>query len=180
MPDAVAKRSKKKMWLVVCSVFILIIGYTIFRILNPSVGFKYYEPSYLPPNVSIKARRIGINSVFTQVEQDFRTVDWVYEIQEYKADSSIGTAQQNYNPTSIKPTCSILTSPAGQQYRLCHWVDYGRINVHQVIFIKDGTYIESEIRTTLQQQISVQEIGQYVDSFKQKSTLGLPVLRSNV
>lgn len=134
----------------------------------------------MPPNVSIKARRISIMShSSTAVEQNFRTTDWVYEIQEYKADSSIGFAEQNYDPTSIKPTCDILTSPGRQQYRLCHWIDYGRIDVHQVIFIKDGTYIRSDIPTTLQERITVQQIGKYVDSFKQKSTIGLPVLRSN-
>ena len=178
MPEIVSKRNGKSSWLAVLAIVILVIGYFVFRFFNPSVGFRYYEPSYLLPNVSIKARRISINPSVTAVEQNFRTVDWVYEIQEYRADGSIGTAPQNYDPKSIKPTCSILSSPAGQRYRLCHWVDYGRIDVHQVIFIKDGTYTTSQIPTTLQQQISIQQIGEYVDSFKQKSTIGLPVLRS--
>jgi hypothetical protein len=173
------RRSKKRGFLIVLTLVFLVIGFSIFLLYNPSVGFKYYQPSYLPPNVSIMERRISVTGGSTSVEQDFRTVDWVYEIQEYKADSSIGTAQQNYDAKSVEPTCNILTSSANQQYRLCHWIDYGRIDVHQVIFIKDGTYITSEIPTNLQQQISIQEIGKYVDSFKQRATIGLPVLRSS-
>jgi hypothetical protein len=180
MAGVVDKRKKKKILFFILAVIVIGLGVLIFRLLNPGVGFRYYEPSYLPPNVSIKALRISINAVSTAVEQDFRTVDWVYEIQEYKADTSIGTAQQNYNPASAKPTCSILTSSMKQQYRLCHWIDYGRINVHEVIFIKDGTYIRSDIPTTLQQPISIQQIGKYVDSITQKGTTGLPVLQSNV
>jgi len=45
---------------------------------------------------------------------------------------------RDYDVTSVKPTCSILTSQAQQQYRLCHWVDYGRISVYEVKFIKTG------------------------------------------
>lgn len=168
------------MLLIIAAVILLIIIFVLNQILNPSVGFTYFQPAYLPPNVSITARRISINSVNTTVDQDFRTVDWVYGINEYKATDSIGTASQNYNPASIKPTCSLLVSPGRQQYRLCHWIDYGRINVHQVVFIKDGTFVSSDIPTTLQQPISIQQIGRFVDSFKPKSTWGLPVLRSNV
>lgn len=171
--------NKRRALLSICVILVLVVGWFIFRLFNPSVGFSYYQPSYLPPTVSIKARRISVLPSSKEVEQDFRTVDWVYEIQEYKANSSIGTAQQDYNPKSVEPTCDILTSPAKQRYRLCHWIDYGHIDVHQVIFIKNGTYIRSDIPTTLQQQITIPQIGKYVDSFKQKSTIGLPVISSN-
>jgi hypothetical protein len=164
---------------------IVLIAIIIFRYFNPSLGFKYFEPSYLPPGVSIKQRRISVlPRGYIEAEQDFRTVDWVYEIMEYKANgpigtTSIGTANQNYNTDSIKPTCDILSSAKGQQYRLCHWIDYGRIGVYEVNFIKDGTFIDSEIPTTLQQKITISEISLYVDSFKPQWTLGIPVLRSN-
>lgn len=172
-------RNKKRTLYTVLILIILAVAFFIFRLLNPSVGFKYYEPSYLPPNVSIKSRRIRILPGSTAVEQDFRTVDWGYTIEEYKADRPIGTAQQNYDPTSTKPTCSIMSSPENQQYRTCHWIDYHRIDVHEVTFIKNGTFIQSQLPTTLDESISIKEIGEYVDSFHQKSTIGLPVVRSN-
>lgn len=182
------KPKSKKTIVVMCMtvIVIVIIGIVIFRHFNPSLGFKYFEPSYLPPGISIKQKRISVLSGgYIEAEQDFRTVDWVYEIMEYKADgpvdgnSGIGTASQNYNTDSVKPTCDILSSTKGQQYRLCHWIDYGRIGVYQVNFIKDGTFINSEIPTTLQQKITISEISLYVDSFKSRWTLGIPVLRSN-
>ena len=178
MPSNTNKRNKKRLLLVIFAIGLVIVGWFVFRWFNPNVGFTYYEPAYVPPNVAIEARRINITPRSTMVEQDFRTVDWVYEIQEYKAAGSIGTAEQNYDPKSVKPTCDILTSPAKQQYRLCHWIDYGRIDVHQVIFIKNGTYVRSEIPTTVQQQITIQQINKYVDSFKRHSTFDIHVLRA--
>lgn len=168
-------KSKKIRRLCLIAVAIVLIGYVALRLLRPGIGFTYYQPGYLPPGVSIKARRITIIRNDASVEQDFRTNDWVYEIQEYKARTSIGTAAQNYDPKSVKPTCSLLTSPVGQHYRLCHWVDYGQIDLHQVIFIKSGTYIRADIPTSLQQPISTAEINKFVDSFKHASTRGLPV-----
>lgn len=182
------KRKSKKFRIITYFAIILVVllAVVVFRYFNPSLGFKYFEPSYLPPGISIKQKRISIMPRgYIEAEQDFRTVDWVYEIMEYKADepvdgnSSIGTANQNYNTDSVEPTCDILSSGKGQQYRLCHWIDYGRIGVYEVKFIKDGTFIDSQIPTTLQQKITINEIRQYVDSFKSKWTLGMPVLRSN-
>lgn len=152
--------------------------------INPNVGFKHFEPTYLPPGVSIKTKRIGIFDHNVQTNQNFRTEDWVYSISEYKASlypgaNTIGSANQDFDPSSIKPTCNIRTSPAGVQYRVCHWVDYERINVHEVIFVKSGTYIRSTIPTALDQNISFSEMDRYVDSFVEKHTFGLPVLRAN-
>lgn len=171
--------NKKRKWPYILTFLILVIGYVIFRQFNPSIGFNYYEPSYLPPNVSIKAQRVSITRGDIQVEQNFRTEDWVYSIREYKAGEPIGTADQNYDPQSIKPTCSLRTSPAQMQYRICHWVDYGRIDVHEVKFIKDGTFIDTQIPSSIDKPISLQQIDQFVDSFKKASTIGFPVLRSN-
>jgi hypothetical protein len=157
----------------------LVIGYVIFRQLNPSIGFKYYEPFSLPPNVSIKTKRVSITRGDIQVEQNFRTEDWVYSIREYKAQESIGTADQNYDPQSVKPTCNLRTSSAKMQYHICHWIDYGRIDVHEIKFIKDGTFINTQIPSSITVPISLSQIDQFVDSFKKASTIGFPVLRSN-
>lgn len=159
-----------------------VVAFIVFRSFNPSVGFKYFEPAYLPADTSIKARRIVINKyVPASVGQNFRTEDWVYSIIEDKAEnySDIGTADQNYDEKSIKPTCVIDSSPNNMRYRICHWIDYGRIDVHEASFIKEGTFIYSQIPTKTSQRISVEDIEKYIDSFKRKSTFGLPVLRSN-
>lgn len=175
--------TKQRIAILVVIVFGFASALAVIRIYNPDVGFKYFEPSYLPPNVSIKAKRIYTfkhYSELTQVEQNFRTEDWVYGISEAREDmfSGVGTASQDYDPTSVKPTCNLSITPAGMQYRLCHWIDYGRINVHEVIFIKDGTRVYSQIPTETSQDISIDEIEKYVDSFEQKSTLWFPVLHS--
>jgi hypothetical protein len=172
--------SKKYVIIVFLTIVIAVIAYTVFRQINPRVGFKYFEPAYLPPSTSIKEKRISITNSNISVEQNFRTEDWVYSIIEDKDDgsSSIGTANQDYDAKSVKPTCSIQNSPEKMKYRVCHWIDYGHINIHEVIFIKNCTYIYSLIPTTIDQEISSQEIENYVDSFVQKSTTGLPVLRS--
>ncbi len=161
------------------SLILIVAGWSIFRYyFYAAVDFKYYEPSYFLPNVSIKEKRIDIGPGRVAAEQNFRTVDWVYSITEYKANELIGSAGQNYDPKSVRPTCSIQDSLENIQYRLCHWIDYGRIDVHEIKFIKDGTFINIQIPTTINQQINIAEIDRFVDSFKQRSTFGLPVLHS--
>jgi len=165
------------------ALILLVLAFFVFRYLEPDVGFRYYEPAYLPPGVSIKEKRISVigdGANNTAVEQNFRTENWVYEIQEYRAEytDTIGGADQNYDPKSTQPTCNTRVSPEKMLYRLCHWIDYGRIDVHEVKFIKNGTFVNVQIPTILQQQVTIQEIDKFVDSFQQKSTIGLPVLRA--
>lgn len=171
---------RKRGILTIIIALVLGMGFVAYYTFNPPVGFAYYEPAYLPAGVSIKAKRIAINRYApTQVEQNFRTEDWVYSIREYKANAGIGTAGQNYDQKSVKPTCNIETSPAMTKYRLCHWIDYGKIDVHEIKFVKSGTFINAQIPSKTSQAISIQEIGRFVDSFNKKSTAGLPVLRSS-
>ncbi len=173
--------TKKRLVVSFAIILIAIIAYALFKTNNPSIGFAYFEPSILPPTVSIKQKRISIAHGFISVEQNFRTEDWVYSIREYSSDrlNTIGTANQDYDPKSVKPTCTIQITPAQMHYRLCHWVDYGRIDVHEVIFIKDTTRIYSQIPSKTDQDISVDQIEKYIDSFQRKNTTGFPVLRSN-
>lgn len=162
------------------SLFLLCaLALTTYRLSNPGVGFVYYEPTYLPPHISIKAKRISITRGNISVEQNFRTEDWVYSIAESRVNRSIGSANQDYRPESIKPTCSIRATQAGTQYRACHWIDYGRINVHEIKFVKGRTFIDAQIPTTVNQEINLQQLDTFVDSFTKKSTRGFPVLRSN-
>lgn len=173
--------TKKRVVVLFMLILVLMIAYAVFRVYNPRVNFAYFEPSYLPPNISIKEKRISITEGYIRVEQNFRTEDWVYAIEEDSAGQStaIGDADQNYNPKSIKPTCMIQKTPAQTRYRLCHWIDYGRIDVHEITFIKDGTRIYSQMPSKTDQNITIDQIEKYIDSFQRKSTLGFPVLRSS-
>ena len=157
----------------------LVIGFIIFRHFNPSLGFGYFEPSYLPPHTSIKAKRINITRGDIKVEQNFRTEDWVYSIREYKSRDVVGTTVQNYDPKSLRPTCDTRSTPLRNLYRICHWIDYGKIDVHEAKFIKAGTFIAAQIPTTLNNSISLQQIDKFVDSFKPRSPTGFSVLHSN-
>ncbi|MDB5176236.1 MAG: hypothetical protein JWM81_1094 [Candidatus Saccharibacteria bacterium] len=158
----------------------LLIGLAGYHYLHPALGFSYYEPSYLPPGVAIKAKRILIANGRATASLNFRTEDWVYEIIESKAgEDTVGPSDHNYDAKSVKPTCKGVLSAHGQPYRLCHWIDYGKISVYEVAFIKGGTMIHAQIPTRLQQTVSTDEVGHFVDSFAAKRAVGLPVLRSN-
>lgn len=172
--------NRKPLFITLAALLLVVIAFIFFILFNPSIGFTYYEPSYLPEGISIKAKRISIHEHGpTQVEQNFRTEDWVYTISEYKALEDIGSAVQNYDETSIKPTCSIEKSPGKTEYRLCHWIDYGKIDVHEIKFVKGGTFIRVMMPSGINEKISVDEISKFVDSFNERSTLGFPVLRSS-
>lgn len=169
---------------VIAAAFLLFaacIAYAVFRYYNPTLGFKYFEPAYLPPHVQVIEKRVSITRGHASVQQNLRAVDWVYAINEYKA-GTLGYTQQvveeNYDPTSVKPTCHAAQTAAGMQYRVCHWIDYGFINVHEVKFIKEGTQVRALIPTKVSQGIPIPQIEKFVDSFERKSTLGIPVQRS--
>ena len=98
--------------------------------LSAHLGFTYFEPDYLPPGISIKAKRIDVShgSIIHGVEDNFRTENWVYGIGEAGTvgspsaasdDAYIGAADQNYDMNSIQPTCNFIASPKGQRFRLC-------------------------------------------------------------
>lgn len=152
-----------------------------------NVGFKlqYYQPTKLPLGIKITDKRVVINYFDgkfygTSVDLNFRTEDWVYSIQETKTNSNnakyISTDLENYDPNSIGVTCKQEISDLGQQYRLCHWIDYGKISVYEIKFIKNETFIETEFPSTLEQTISVAAISNYVDSFVKANVVGFKIL----
>jgi hypothetical protein len=173
------RKFKKYRWGLLAVLVVIVTGIAADRVINPPLPFKYFEPAYLPPGVSVKAKRISVTRGSTEAEQNFRTEDWVYSIREYKATEGIGQAKQDYDARSIQPTCILLTTSKGMPFRLCHWTDYGRIGVYEVKFIKEGTFVNAQIPTTLQQRISSHQMATFVDSFARKSSRGFPVLRSN-
>ena len=139
---------------------------------NPQYGFSYLEPTKLPAGVKIVGKRIDVfgegGKIFgVDAEINLRPVDWVYAIQEsrYKADEDVTiTAQHSFNPTSAKPTCSQEQAPT-LSYRLCHWIDYGKISVYEVKFVQNGTYIDARIPFETNSQIPLSALSSFVDSF---------------
>jgi hypothetical protein len=181
-----AKNEKLTGAYIVLGIIILVVALVIYWIAHtffPSLGFTYYEPTYLPPGVSIKERRIDIyHNNNKTAEMNFRTVDWVYSLAEYPSEgnNNLGTARQNFSVDSIKPTCSLLTTPQKTKYRLCHWVDYGHYSVYEVRFTHGGTYMWGRLVENLSTKLGPTEIGKFIDSFQPKSTHGFPVLRSEI
>jgi hypothetical protein len=112
---------------------------------------------------------------------NLRAEDWVYAIREWRATSENTTTDlNNFDPTSIVPTCAERKSTDGQQYRLCHWLDYGKISVYEVKFIKKGVFIDTTFPTTIQKPIVLDELNGYVDSFSPANLDGIPILEDAV
>lgn len=154
---------------------------------NSKYGFQFYQPTRLPDGIHIMQKRITINKpsgVFTgiQAEMNFRTVDWIYSIQESRINTSaspdsgtVTTKLRNYNPKSADWTCRQQVSPKGQTYRLCHSVDYGKIGVFAINFIKSQTYISTKFPTTIDTVFSTSQFDAYVDSFTKAKAAGFKI-----
>jgi hypothetical protein len=135
-------------------------------------GFQYYVPQKLPRGIHITDSRISVfeeaNTIYSVgAELNFRTEDWVYSIREYRSGGAPEvTKLRDFNTDSILPTCMQRTTEAGQGYRLCHWLDYGRISVYEIKFAKGDTYFDSQFPAKKSQVIPMSELDAYVDSFK--------------
>ena len=184
--------SKKNVLLIVGAILVLSLAYLLYMTINPLANpkyyFQYYSPTRLPVGFHITAKRIDVSGSDGQtygvsVDLNFRTEDWVYGISESKANSdsspdssTTATTLNNYSPSSVGVTCRQVSSPKGQSYRLCHWIDYGRISVYEINFIKSGTYIGTQFPGTLQHVVPVSEISDYVDSFEKSIALEFPIV----
>jgi hypothetical protein len=158
---------------------------------NPKYGFPYYKPTMLPSGFSITKKRIdlGLQPQFMAAEMNLRDTDWVYEIRETNGSYADPTATDidadNYNPSSISVTCTQRSSPKGQGYRLCHWVDYGKVSVYEVKFIKlenmdHITLVETEFPSTTNRVLSAQELNTYVDSFIKARATGFKLMSGGI
>lgn len=176
---------KRKPLLIIFLVVVLCVAYVKWHnraadpLLDKQQGFQVLMPKSLPSGQKITGQRINIwhqrdeEGIPTRkieslsAELNLRKEDWVYAIREYRAFSDEGTKTRltNYDATSVQPTCIQQTSLQRTTYRLCHWIDYGRISVFEVKFVKQQTYIWTTFPTTLQKPISAQELDEYVDSF---------------
>ena len=169
-------KSKKTLLLVVI-LLVLIVG-ALFKLSGGVLVFSYLKPTYLPLGISIKGVRIIATKADVFTELNFRTEDWVYGVQEYRAQPlALPVAKGDYNSSSVSQTCSILTSPHQQRYRLCHSVDYGKISVFEVTQIDGKVLISSRIPTVVGRQIGANDIGKFVDSFKRTPRLFAPTFR---
>lgn len=137
---------------------------------NAKHGFKYLEPTKLPPGVKIVGKRISVASEAgkiygIQAELNLRTIDWVYSIRESKSDGSTPVAAtQNYDPSSVRPSCS-QENTGKHSYRLCHWADYGTIQVYEVRFAQGGTDVNAQIPLETKGHLSISSLNSFVDSF---------------
>ena len=195
--NSIKRRSGKRMLpaTLVTSIVILFGWYwysSTHPLSNSKFGFQLYRPTQLPSGFHIREKRIDIvkpdgEFLGIQAEMNFRTVDWVYTIQESKAntgaspDSNITTTKlNNYDPKSTGFTCGQQRSPKGQSYRLCHSVDYGKISVFETNFIKDNTYISTRFPTTTDKVVSIDQINAYVDSFVKAKAAGFKILSGGI
>jgi hypothetical protein len=173
--------NKNKLYICIVALLAVLATVTYLAYSNShSLGFTHFYPEYIPGGNSIKAQRMSLykDKRPNSTELNFRIEDWVYSIAEWKDDDdTIGTAKQDYDNTSAKPTCSVKTSQQKMPYRLCHWIDYGYIDVYQVRFIKKDTFIRAMIPGKLTNKISENDIDKFVDSFKQKSTSDMEIRR---
>lgn len=150
---------------------------------NPQYGFQFYAPTKLPPGFSIKKRTINILTPDGKLygitaELDFRTEDGVYSVTERKASVSpedTTTALHNYDTNSVGVTCTQEQTPHKRSYRLCHWIDYGRISVYEIKFVEGSTYITTTFPAGLHQDISNNQLSDYVDSFVLSNTFGFTI-----
>ena len=170
-------RKSRKLLSLVVFLLLIIAAFLVYRthrsaslLSNDKYGFKYLEPTKLPPGVKIVGKRISIMSEAgkiygVQAEINLRPVDWVYSIRESKSDGSTPVAAiQGYDPSSVKPSCS-QENTGKHSYRLCHWVDYGTIQVYEVRFAQGGTDVNAQIPLETKSHFSVSSLNSFVDSF---------------
>lgn len=141
-------------------------------------GFQPYKPQKLPNGQRITASRMSVSQsngkVYgISVGMNLRPAphNWVYSISErrahlYEGDTQrVTTGLRNFDASSKEPTCTQRVTPEKRSYRLCHWTDYERINVYEVNFIQEKTFISTKFPANIDHSIAAHELDEYVDSF---------------
>src|SRR5438046_788569 len=88
---------KKGAVLVGATILIIVVIGIIAQFINTKVAFKHFEPTYLPSGLLIKDKRIARSYGNIQNNQNFRTEDWVYAIDEYASDSRTGSGSFDWS-----------------------------------------------------------------------------------
>ena len=172
--------SKLQKKLVVLAVLLLVLIGAVFKLAGGVLVLSYLKPTYLPPGISIKESRVVATKQTVFTELNFRTVDYVYQVNERVAASkTLAPVRGNYDPLSVRQTCSYFRSPHGQKYRLCHSIDYGKISVFEIAQINGDTFITSNMPTTVGHEIKITDIGKFVDSFKRTPHFFAPTIKRN-
>lgn len=176
----------RKIFLIVTAIFMSVLlfrqFYSVYPLMNPEHGFIYYAPTKLPTGFTVTQKRVAViktnsKTLGVYAELNLRTEDWVYEINESKRISQeTTTSLTNYDPKSVGVTCKQQASLKAQKYRLCHWIDYGRISVFEVKLNINDTHISSTFPADINRVVSDSELMEYVDSFRKSNTAGWPVL----
>lgn len=139
---------------------------------DPKWGFQFYTPQQLPSGFRVAGSRISVGSsdgkIFgVSAEMNYGTTNWIYSLSEYRNDGTQErTSLRNFDTNSVSPTCTQRVTRANQDYRLCHWIDYGRISVYEIKFVKNGTAFNSTFPAKKGQIIPMMELDAYVDSFE--------------
>lgn len=154
---------------------------------DSKLGFQYLYPAQLPRGIHIVSQRIdashspGGQFASVAAEMTFRQEDWVYGIRETKLKGeNIPTQLNNYSVASTKPSCKQVAMSHQSSFRLCHWIDYGRISVFEVKLVKAGVYIEATLPTSIDKPITESELRTFVSSFEPADPSGLPILEDAV
>jgi len=138
---------------------------------DSKLGFQFYEPGFLPSGFRVTDKRVSVFESGGKVrgvaaEMNFRTEDWAYGILESRhAGQDVHTDLRNFDPTSKEVTCTQGASPSNKAYRLCHWLDYGRISVYEIQFVQEGTFIDVQFPAAKDVAIHGADIEKFIDSF---------------
>ena len=184
------KKQLRKYGFIAAIVIIICAAATmLYQMYRSPISFDYYEPSYLPPTVTITDKRIIIiddgKNRSEKAALRLEKTAWTYAINQVAhTTQTLGEAEQDYTPRSNEPSCSMLESPKRLEFRLCHWVDNweshggGEVSVYEVKFIKGSTYFWGRIPTSMDNIFTIDEIGDFIDSFKKVDIDGVRIERS--
>jgi hypothetical protein len=160
---------------------------TVWRDKHPlsdsKVGFQYLYPTKLPSGFSIKSQRISLSHSKPHqlsslaVEMNLRTSDWVYSIQESKyTNEDLTVKTDDYDSSSIEHTCKDTKTQNNRTYKVCHWVDYKKINVFQVEFVQGNTLVDTKFPTPLDRTLTTEDFDTFINSFVSRKVPELPIL----
>ncbi len=155
---------------------------------DSKVGFRLLYPNTLPPGYAVKTKTIYIHHSRPHVLKDasivmsFRKQDALYGIQERRANNEDTTTTKldNFDPVSKEPTCTQRQTPKGQEYRLCHWIEFGKVSVFEVKLIMQGIYFQATFPASQDAPLSETELNAFIDSLHVINPSGISIMADTV